>query len=216
MKMKRHHWLVRVTHWVNVVAVTIMVGSGLRIFNAYPAFAARGSSFCCYPWEGQHIPKWLTFGAWLGGARHWHFAMMWVLAVNGLIYLTFIYLHGEWRDLTPRRGDIRDSLEMVKYYTRIRRDHPEQGKHNALQRAAYFTMPILGIVLILTGLAIWKPVQLGLLTRLFGGYVWARYWHFVAMTMLVALSVVHVFMVFVVDPASLRSMITGEYRRVRT
>src|SRR5262245_57936381 len=70
----RHHWVVRVTHWVNVVALTLMVGSGLRIFNAYPAFARKGESFCCYPFAGKPIPAALTFGGWLAGARNWHFA----------------------------------------------------------------------------------------------------------------------------------------------
>jgi len=214
--MKRHHWLVRLTHWVNVLAVTVMVGSGLRIFNAYPAFARRGESFCCYPFEHHAIPAWLTMGRWLAGARHWHFAAMWVLFANGLVYLTFIYLHGEWRDLVPRRRDMCDSWQMVKFYLFVRRDHPRQGKHNALQKLAYFMMPVLGAVLVLTGVAIWKPVQFGLLTRLFGGYVWARYWHFMAMTLLVALSVVHVFMVFAVDPQSLGSMITGKYDETRS
>jgi Ni/Fe-hydrogenase b-type cytochrome subunit len=208
---KRHHWIVRLTHWVNVVAVVIMVGSGFQIFNAYPAFARKGEIFCCYPWEGQPIPGWLTFGGWLAGARNWHFAMMWVLVVNGLVYLAFVYLHGEWRDLVPRKGDIRDSWQMVKFYTWRRKDHPRQGKHNALQKTAYFLMPVVGALLVLTGLAIWKPVQLSLLTSLFGGYVWARYWHFVATVALVALSVVHVFMIFAVDPYSLKSMITGNY-----
>ena len=216
MAKKRHHWIVRVTHWVNVVAVVIMVGSGLQIFNAYPAFARKGELFCCYPWEGKPIPGWLTFGGWLAGARNWHFAMMWVLVVNGLIYLAFVYLHGEWRDLTPRRGDIRDSWQMVKFYTFARKDHPHQGKHNALQKTAYFLMPVTGALLVLTGLAIWKPVQLSWLTTLFGGYVWARYWHFVSMVALVGLSVVHVFMIFAVDPYSLPSMITGNYDENRS
>ena len=211
MANKRHHWIVRVTHWVNVVAVIIMVGSGLQIFNAYPAFARKGELFCCYPWEGKPIPGWMTFGGWLAGARNWHFAMMWVLVVNGLVYLAFVYLHGEWRDLVPRRGDIRDSWQMVKFYTFRRTDHPHQGKHNALQKTAYFLMPISGALLVATGLAIWKPVQLSWLTSLFGGYVWARYWHFVSMVALVILSVVHVFMVFAVDPYSLKSMVTGDY-----
>lgn len=211
MRNKRHHGVVRMTHWVNVIAVAIMTGSGLRIFNAYPAFAPRGGTFCCYPWERDPIPSWLTFGKWLGGARHWHFAMMWVLVVNGLLYLSFIYLHGEWRELTPRRGDIRDAWEMIKFYLFVRRDHPHQGKHNALQRGTYFAMPTIGAVLVLTGLAIWKPVQLAWLTNLFGGFVWARYWHFVAMFLLVLLSIVHVFMVVTVDPQSVRSMITGYY-----
>src|SRR3954453_4495330 len=83
---KRHHWIVRLTHWVNAVALTLMVGSGLRIFNAYPAFARRGESFCCWPWEGHRAPGWSTFGGWLAGARNWHFAMMWVLALNGMVY----------------------------------------------------------------------------------------------------------------------------------
>ena len=207
----RHHWIVRVTHWVNVVALTIMVGSGLRIFNAYPAFERRGDTFCCYPFAHQAIPAKLTFGGWLGGARHWHFAMMWVLAINGLIYLTFIYLHGEWRDLVPRRNDPRDIWEMVKFYVFVRKDHPRQGKHNALQRSAYFAMPILGVLAVITGLAIWKPVELGWLTNALGGYALARYWHFLVMVGLVASAVGHVFMVFAVDPYSLRSMITGGY-----
>ena len=66
---KRHHWIVRVTHWVNVVAIIIMVGSGLQIFNAYPAFARKGEMFCCYPFEHKPIPSWLTFGRWLAGAQ---------------------------------------------------------------------------------------------------------------------------------------------------
>lgn len=209
--MTRHHPVVRITHWINAIALTVMIGSGLRIFNAYPAFARRGESFCCYPFAHRPIPANLTFGGWLGGARNWHFAMMWVLVVNALIYLTFIYLHGEWRDLVPRRGVLRDSVEMVRFYLTLRTEHPRQGKHNALQRSAYFAMPIAGIMAVVTGIAIWKPVQLGWLTALLGGYVWARYWHFVAMALLVALSLVHIFMIFTVDPYSIPSMFTGRY-----
>jgi len=212
----RHHWIVRLTHWVNVVALTIMIGSGLRIFNAYPAFARKGELFCCYPFAGRPIPGALTFGGWLAGARNWHFAMMWVLVINACVYLGFIYLHGEWRDLVPRRGMVRDSWEMVKFYIFARRDHPVQGKHNALQRGAYFAMPVVGFISVLSGLAIWKPVQLAPLTNLMGGFVWARYWHFLAMIALVVLAVGHVFMVFAVDPYSLRSMITGGYNEAKS
>ena len=109
MAVDRHHWFVRLTHWVNAVALVIMIGSGLEIFNAYPAFARRGAAFCCYPFAGKAIPNWATFGGWLAGARNWHFAMMWLFVVNGAAYIIFIYLHGEWRDIAPRRGDIRDA-----------------------------------------------------------------------------------------------------------
>jgi len=212
----RHHWVVRVTHWVNFFALGLMVTTGLRIFNAYPKFARRGESFCCYPFEGKPIPDVLTFGGWLAGARNYHFAAMWLLFLNGLVYVSFIYLHGEWRDLVPRRGDLRDSWEMVKFYVFARRDHPHQGKHNALQKSAYFAMPIFGALAIITGLAIWKPVQFAPLTNLLGGYVWARYWHFLVMVCLVLLTVVHVIMVFAVDPYSLRSMITGGYNEAKS
>lgn len=207
----RHHWIVRLTHWVNAIALTVMIGSGLRIFNASPAFARKGETFCCYPLEGQAIPAWATFGGWLGGARHWHFAAMWVLVVNGLVYLAFIYLHGEWRDLVPRRGFARDSWAMARFYLFVSREHPRQGKHNALQRGTYFAMPWVAAFTVLTGIAIWKPVQLAWLTGSLGGYPWARYWHFLAMLALVALTFGHVFMVFAVDPYSLRSMTTGGY-----
>ena len=208
--------MVRLTHWVNAVALTVMVGSGLRIFNAYPAFARRGETFCCYPFEGTPIPEWLTFGGWLAGARNWHFAMMWVLVLNGLVYLGFLWLHGEWRDLVPRRGDWRDALRMVRFYLYRLKDHPAQGKHNALQKLAYFSMPVFAALAVVSGIAIWKPVQLAPLTDLLGGYVWARYWHFLAMLALVVLAVGHVFMVFAVDPLSLRAMVTGRYDEARS
>jgi thiosulfate reductase cytochrome b subunit len=188
-----------------------MAGSGMRIFNAYPAFARKGETFRWYPFEHKPIPDWLTFGGWLGGARHWHFAMMWVLVVNGLVYLTFVYLHGEWRDLVPRRKDPRDALEMIKFYLFVRKRHPHQGKHNALQKGTYFALPVIAALAVISGIAIWKPVQLSWLTNLLGGYMWARYWHFLAMFLIVVLSVIHVFMVFAVDPYSLPSMITGNY-----
>jgi Ni/Fe-hydrogenase b-type cytochrome subunit len=208
----RHHPVVRITHWINAIALTVMIGSGLEIFNAYPAFARKGETFCCYPFAGHRIPPSLTFGGWLAGARAWHFAMMWVLVINGLVYLTFIYLHGEWRDLVPRRGQWRDVVQMIRFYTTARKDHPRQGKHNALQRLAYFAMPVVAAIAVLTGIAIWKPVQLAPVTWVFGGYVWARYWHFMAMMAIVVLSVMHIFMVFAVDPYSIPSMITGRYR----
>ena len=142
--------------------------------------------------------------------------MMWLLVGNGLLYLGFLFLHGEWRDITPRRGDARDAIEMIKFYLFVRRDHPHQGKHNALQKSAYFAMPVLGIIIVLSGLAIWKPITLGFLMVLFVNYKWARFVHFVAMALLLLLAVVHVFMVFAVDPYSLRSMITGWYNRTRS
>ena len=214
--VKRNPWVVRLTHWVNLVAVILMAGSGMRIFNAHPAFGRPGETFALNPWEGTSIPAWLTFGRWLGGARHWHFAAMWLLVANGLLYLGYLFFRGEWREIVPRRGDARDAVEMIKFYLFVRRDHPHQGKHNALQKTAYFAMAVLGIVLVLSGLAIWKPVTLWFFTALFVNYKWARFAHFLAMSLLLLLALVHVFMVFSVDPYALRAIVTGWYDRARS
>ena len=99
------------------MAVLIIQDARLgSVRSLFRGFARKGETFCCYPFEGMRIPRNLTFGGWLGAARNWHFAMMWVLVVNGLIYLGFIYLHGEWRDLVPRLGYFRDAWEMMKFY----------------------------------------------------------------------------------------------------
>jgi thiosulfate reductase cytochrome b subunit len=135
-----------------------------------------------------------------------------VLVVTGLVYVAFLWMHGEWRDLVPRRGDARDALEMARFYLWRRRDHPRaRAKHNALQKGAYFAMPFIGAEIVLSGLAIWKPVTLGWITGMFGGYVWARWWHFAGMLALVLMAIGHVFMVLSTDPYSLRSMISGGY-----
>lgn len=211
IKKARHHPIVRVTHWISALALFIMAGSGLRIFNASPAFARKGEFIRWWPFEGQRVADALTFGGWLGGARHWHFAMMWVLVANGLVYIGFLFLHGEWRTLRPVRGDIRDAIEMAKFYLYIRPMHPHQGKHNALQKTTYFVMILCGIMAVVTGIAIWKPVTLGWLTNLLGGYAIARWWHFLAMLILALLTLAHVIMVFAVDPYAIRAMTTGGY-----
>ncbi|MEP6834135.1 MAG: cytochrome b/b6 domain-containing protein [Gemmatimonas sp.] len=207
----RHHPIVRITHWISALALTIMAGSGLRIFNASPAFARKGGHAWWWPWEGTPVPDAVTFGGWLGGARHWHFAMMWLLVANGIVYIGFLFLHGEWRTLRPVRGDIRDAIEMAKFYLYIRPSHPHQGKHNALQKSAYLAMILCGIMAVTSGIAIWKPVSLGWLTNLMGGYALARWWHFLAMLILALLTLVHVIMVFAVDPYAIRAMTTGGY-----
>ncbi|MCU0648590.1 MAG: cytochrome b/b6 domain-containing protein [Gemmatimonadaceae bacterium] len=209
---RRHHPVIRLAHWLSALGLLLMASSGLRIFNAAPHFAPKGEPpFRWWPWEGTPVPAWLTLGGWLGGARHWHFAAMWMVIVAGVLWLGWAFLHGEWRDFTPRRGDARDVIAMLRYYLRLAMQHPRQGKHNALQKYAYLTMLAAAVVAVLSGLAIWKPVTLGWLTDLMGGYALARWWHFLAMLVLMALTAVHVFMVFSTDPYALRAMTTGGY-----
>ena len=209
----RHHWIVRLTHWVNTVVLVGMMASGLQIYNAYERFGIRGTRLPLpNPFDMHPLPRWARLGGWLAGGLSWHFFLMWPLVLNGLLYVAYLVLSGEWRPLVFRPRDVGPAIEMQKYYLHLRREHPPQGKHNALQKGAYSFIIALGSVSVLSGLALWKPVQLSWLTALFGGYELARYWHFVAVWLFAAFIVVHVVLVFVVDPASLRAMVTGWYR----
>ena len=137
---------------------------------------------------------------------------MWPLVTFGLLYLFYLVGSGEWRSLLFRPRDVPGALAMARYYLRLRRDHPPQGKHNPLQKVAYTSIVLLGALAVLTGVAVYKPVQFGWLTALFGGFQAARYWHFWVVWIFVGFTITHVILVFVVDPASLRAMVTGWYR----
>ncbi len=196
-KLRVHPLVVRVTHWVNVLAMLIMIASGWRIYNASPLFEFK-------------FPAWLTLGGWLAGALQWHFAAMWLLAVNGLVYLlygifsrhfsaSFLPLtpHAVWHELTNAlRGRISHEL----------------GVYNAVQRAAYLGVICVIVVLVLSGLAIWKPVQFQELAALMGGYEGARLVHFFAMALVVLFVLVHVALVALV-PRTFLPMLTGYARR---
>jgi len=191
---KIHPVWVRVTHWINAIAMGVMILSGWEIYNASPLF-------------GFTYPKSITLGGWLAGALLWHFAAMWLLAVNGLVYVALGLATGRFRrKLFPLRpGDV---LADAGAALRGKLAHDDLSVYNAVQKLLYLGVILAGIVIVLSGLAIWKPVQLQELTAVFGGYDVARYVHFFAMATIVGFIVVHVVMAFLV-PKSLRAMITG-------
>lgn len=189
-----HPRWVRVTHWVNAAAMVVMILSGWEIYNASPLFPFR-------------FPPSITLGGWLAGALLWHFAAMWVLAVNGIVYLVLGFVTGRFRrklwPIPPAQvaGDIKAALT-------FRLSHDDLSVYNAAQRLLYVGVIVAGVVIVLSGLAIWKPVQLQELTAMFGGYEAARYVHFFAMAAIVGFLVIHVVLAIVV-PRSLRAMIAG-------
>jgi len=185
---------VRLTHWLNVLGVLVLMTSGWRIYNASPIFDFK-------------FPKDLTLGGWLGGALLWHFAAMWLLAANGLVYLALNLLTGRLRrrffPLRPREvlGDFVAAL-------RGRLAHDDLAHYNAVQKLAYLGAVALLVVVVLSGLAVWKSVQLPLLRELMGGFDNARVVHFLAMAGIAFFVLVHVVMVALV-PRSLLLMIRG-------
>jgi len=194
----QHPLIIRFTHWVNFIALGIMVLSGLRIYNASPI------------WDFK-IPAAFIFGGWLAGARQWHFFAMWLLAFNGVVWIVYNLMsrHGRQTTLFSPRKDISGILPMIAYYLRIRKQHPPVKKYNALQKLAYSTVPLIALGAIVTGIAIYWPVQFGWITRLFGNYDTARVWHFLFMAAIVLFFFGHIVMVLLAGWRNFLSMITG-------
>lgn len=192
-RVRVHTLPVRLTHWLNVYAMACMFMSGWAIYNASPIFAFT-------------FPEWATLGGWLGAATIWHFAVMWLLVANGLVYLLAGIFNGHLRRdlLSVSVADVRQDLAAA---LRMRLGH-RIGHYNAVQKAMYLGVLLLGLLLVLSGLAIWKPVQLQALTALFGGFAAARVVHFLAMAGIGLFVVVHLLMVLLV-PRTLPPMITG-------
>jgi len=185
---------VRVLHWINAVAMVMMIMSGWQIYNASPLF-------------GFTFSPSITLGGWRGGCIQWHFAAMWLLMVNGLVYLVAGFATGRFRrkllPITPS-GVLSDTKAALTG----KLSHDDLTRYNNVQKLLYTGIIVVGILIVLSGLSIWKPVQFQCLTALFGGYDFARYVHFAMMALICAFLVVHVALALLV-PKSLRAMIIG-------
>jgi thiosulfate reductase cytochrome b subunit len=189
-----HPVWVRVVHWINALAMILMIMSGWQIYNASPLFDFTFS-------------RSITLGGWLAGGLLWHFAAMWLLMVNGLVYLILGLVTGRFRrKLLPLSagGVVSDTKAALTG----RLSHADLAVYNQVQKLLYAGIIVVGILVVLSGLSIWKPVQLQWLTALFGGYDTARYVHFFCMAAIVAFLVIHIALALLV-PKSLRAMITG-------
>jgi thiosulfate reductase cytochrome b subunit len=185
---------VRAMHWINALAMILMIMSGWQIYNASPLFDFR-------------FDRSITLGGWLGGALLWHFAAMWLLMINGLAYLIVGLASGRFRrkllPITPS-GVVSD----VKAALSLTLSHDEPTKYNYIQKLLYAGIIVVGVVIVLSGLSIWKPVQFYYLVMLFGDYPTARYVHFICMALICLFLVVHVALALLV-PKSLRAMLIG-------
>ena len=189
-----HPGWVRVCHWVNAIAILMMIGSGWQIYDASPLFDFT-------------FPRSITLGGWLAGARHWHFAAMWLLIVNGLVYVTLGFATGRFRrKLLPIYPS--EFVADVKAALTFQLSHEDLSHYNAVQKTLYAGIILTGVIIVLSGLSIWKPVQFQELTALFGGYDFARYVHFFAMSAIVVFLIVHIALALIA-PKSLRAMVTG-------
>jgi len=203
---------IRLSHWINIPLLLIMAGSGLQIFTAYPALGPRGAQYGWYPLQNVAPPRWARFGGWLAGARHWHFAVAWFLVLNGVTYLIYFAASGEWRRrlFLPGR-DSGGAIRMFAYYVRALRSPPPPDFYNGLQRLAYTSVIVFASIEVLSGLAIYKPVQLWWLGMIFGDYDGARVIHLGMLALITLFVAMHLVLVML-HPRAILEMITGGQR----
>ena len=192
---KLHPLPLRIMHWINAVAIFIMVGSGWKIYNDEVIFG----------W--LHFPEYLTIGKWAQHGLQWHFLGMWIFALNGLAYLCYGLATGRFRSmLLPVYWS--DILQTIKEMLRFHLAHDDLTKYNAVQKLLYIGVICAGIVMVISGLSIWKPVQFSELVNLLGGFQNARLIHFLCMAAIVGFVFVHVALALLV-PRTLVNMVTG-------
>ena len=205
----KHPLAVRWLHWVNFPLLAMMIWSGMLIYWANPAYAIRVGGtelFHFFPaWFNEFfgIPYRLAEGLQL------HFFFMWLFAVNGVVYVVYTLLSGEWRAILPVPSSFRRAARVALHDAHVVKEKPPQGKYNDAQRIAYTSVIVMGAGSLLTGLAIYKPTQLAWLTALFGGYAWARWIHFWLTILFVLFFLVHIVQVVVAGWSNFHSMITG-------
>lgn len=198
-----HPFVVRLCHWLNTLSLFVLVGSGLQIFRAFPSFGAKIPQNNLIDW-----PRSLALGGWLGGALQWHLTFMWIYMATGFVYVGYLMFSGSYKQVLFRRRDISGVWPMVRYYF-FGPKPPTRGAYNPLQKHAYTSAIALGVLSVLTGLAIWKPVQFSWLAWLMGGFRLARLWHFLIMWALLAFVFGHLVMVVVHGWNNFMSMLTG-------
>ena len=195
---KKHPLAIRWFHWISFPLLFLMIWSGLMIYWANPVYFVP-----------QRLLNWLSLDQQLPDGMALHFFFMWFFGVNGILYVSYLALSGEWRCLIPERHAARDAIFVTLYDLRLRKVLPPQGKYNAAQRIAYTSIVLMGAGSLITGLAIYKPTQLWWLTMLLGGYENARFEHFWLMIGFVLFFAVHVAQVIKAGWNNFRSMVAG-------
>ena len=199
-----HPFIVRLCHWVNTISLFVMAGSGLQIFRAFPSFGAK------IPQKDLlHWPESFALGGWLGGALQWHLTFMWIYLATGLLYIGYQVFSGNYRQVLFVPRDTPGVWPVVRHYFLRSSKPPLKEAYNHLQKCAYTVAIGLGVLSVLTGFAVWKPVQLSWLARIMGGFHWARLWHFLIMWALLAFVFGHLIMVILHGWNNFLSMLTG-------
>ncbi len=206
---KKHTLAIRWLHWINFPLLAMMIWSGLLIYWANPVYSIWIGNYELFKFFPPGFFEFLGVPYRLAEGLQLHFFFMWLFAANGIAYLIYLAGSGEWRSILPVPGSFRRAFRVALSELRLARSKPPQGKYNDAQRIAYTGVILMGAASVITGLAIYKPLQLGWLTTLLGGYQWARWMHFWLTILFVLFFLVHVVQVAIAGWANFRSMISG-------
>lgn len=202
--MIQHPAVVRVCHWASALSLLVLIGSGLEVFAAFPSFGEKlPASHLFVP------PSVVRLGGWLGGALQWHFTFAWLLAAAMMLYFTYQFVSGNVRQVLFASGDVRGVWPMARHYILCGPKPAITETYNPLQKLAYSSALLLIVVSLVTGFALYKPVQLSWLIYGLGGFRLTRIWHFAAMCGLLAFIPGHLVMVVLHGWRNFASMWTG-------
>jgi thiosulfate reductase cytochrome b subunit len=206
---KKHPLAIRWFHWVNFPLLFLMIWSGLMIYWANDVYRIGAGNTTLIHFFPDWFYRLFSLRFHLAVGMAWHFFFMWFFAITGVAYVCYLLLSGEWRYLWPDRNSFRDAILVTLYELHLRNERPAQGKYNAAQMIAYSLVILMAAGSIITGFAIYKPLQLRWLDRTLGGYQEARWEHFWLMIGLVCFFVIHVIQVIRAGWANFRSMVAG-------
>ncbi|MDZ4709429.1 MAG: cytochrome b/b6 domain-containing protein [Saprospiraceae bacterium] len=205
----KHPLVIRWMHWINFPLLTIMIWSGVLIYWANDVYEIRIGNLVLFNFFPEWFYKLFNLPYRLSEGMAYHFVFMWLFFINGALYVIYTLVSGEWKYLIPQKNSLAESLQVIRHNLGLIKTLPPQTKYNGAQRIAYTMIVIMGLGSILTGLAIYKPVQLQWLTNLCGGYEAARAEHFFLTIGYVLFFFVHLFQVIRAGWNNFRAMVTG-------
>ncbi|GAB2699214.1 cytochrome b/b6 domain-containing protein [Mucilaginibacter koreensis] len=206
---EKHSLVMRWTHWINFPLLTIMIWSGLLIYWASDTYKITLFGHTYFHFFPESFYKRFSIGHRLAEGMAFHFFFMWLFFVNGVLYVLYTLFSGQWRNLVPQKGSFKQAWQVLLYDLHLRKTAPPQGKYNAAQRIAYTAVIVMGFGSILTGLAIYKPVQFHTITWLMGGYGTARVIHFILTIGYVLFFIIHIIQVALAGWNNFRSVVSG-------